>query len=135
MTTPPGRPAFMVDEYGVATEASGSTALTLTANPQCEEMPMLVKEVADAEPTAEQPASSSVGTPATSDARAYMMSQDTGGILFSISEEAFSYTIHSGEQRPQDLASQERDVWECPCACRSGFRLAQLAGEALSGHL
>eukprot|EP00959_Pyramimonas_sp_CCMP1952_P317351 6642011-Pyramimonas_sp.AAC.1 len=68
MKTPPGHPAIKVDEYGVATEENGSTAFTITANPHCEDAPLLVKEATDAEPTAGQPASSSAGTPATSDA-------------------------------------------------------------------
>eukprot|EP00959_Pyramimonas_sp_CCMP1952_P321424 6726053-Pyramimonas_sp.AAC.1 len=78
--TPPGQLAIMVDEYGVAAEDNGSTACTVTANPHCEDTPLLVKEAADAEPTAVQPASSSAGAPATSDAHACMMSQDARGI-------------------------------------------------------
>eukprot|EP00959_Pyramimonas_sp_CCMP1952_P002752 56885-Pyramimonas_sp.AAC.1 len=95
MKTPSLHLAIKVDEYGDATEANGSTASTVTANPQCEEMPMLVKEVADAEPNAGQPASSNAGAPAASDARAFMMSQDSRGIRFSTNEESLSYAIQS----------------------------------------
>eukprot|EP00959_Pyramimonas_sp_CCMP1952_P099769 2086181-Pyramimonas_sp.AAC.1 len=68
MKTPSGHLAIKVDEYGVATEDNGSTAFTATANPHCEDTPPLVKEAADAEPAAGQPASSSAGAPAASDA-------------------------------------------------------------------
>eukprot|EP00959_Pyramimonas_sp_CCMP1952_P192883 4033323-Pyramimonas_sp.AAC.1 len=61
----------------VATEADGPRALTTTVNPQCEETPALVKETADMEPIAGQPASSSAGPPAPLDARAYAMPRDT----------------------------------------------------------
>eukprot|EP00959_Pyramimonas_sp_CCMP1952_P354114 7419086-Pyramimonas_sp.AAC.1 len=93
--TPPGHPAIKVDEYGVAAEDNGSTAFTITANLHREDAPLLVKEAADAGPTARQPASSSAGAPATSDAHAYMVSQDTKGIRFSSNEETFVYTIQS----------------------------------------
>eukprot|EP00959_Pyramimonas_sp_CCMP1952_P080295 1678149-Pyramimonas_sp.AAC.1 len=63
-------------------------------------MPLLVKEAADVELPAGQPASSSAGAPAISDARAYTMSQDTKGIRFSINEETFSYTIQSLVKTP-----------------------------------
>eukprot|EP00959_Pyramimonas_sp_CCMP1952_P301622 6310798-Pyramimonas_sp.AAC.1 len=69
----------------MATEDQGSMSFTITANPQCEEAPLLVKEVSDPEPIA--------GEPAVSDAHAYMMSQDTKGITFSINDEAFAFTI------------------------------------------
>eukprot|EP00959_Pyramimonas_sp_CCMP1952_P166910 3488317-Pyramimonas_sp.AAC.1 len=95
MKTPSGHLAIKVDEYGVATEASGSTAFTVTSNPQCEGMPMLVKEVSDEETIAGQPASSCAGALATNDARAYTMSQDTGGIRFSINEETRPYASQS----------------------------------------
>eukprot|EP00959_Pyramimonas_sp_CCMP1952_P265465 5550895-Pyramimonas_sp.AAC.1 len=68
MKTPSGHWATQVDEYGVATEDNGSTAFTVTANPLCEDTPLLVKEVADVEPTAGQPASSSAGALAIGDA-------------------------------------------------------------------
>eukprot|EP00959_Pyramimonas_sp_CCMP1952_P192362 4022293-Pyramimonas_sp.AAC.1 len=87
MQTPSGHLAIKVDEHGVATEANCSTAFTAAAHPQCEEIPMLIKEVADVEPTAGHPASSNAGAPATSDARKYMMSQDARGISFPINED------------------------------------------------
>eukprot|EP00959_Pyramimonas_sp_CCMP1952_P113347 2369100-Pyramimonas_sp.AAC.1 len=61
----------------MATEDQGSMSFTSTANPQREEAPLLVEEVSHPEPVA--------GAPAVSDAHAYMMSQDTKGIRFSIS--------------------------------------------------
>eukprot|EP00959_Pyramimonas_sp_CCMP1952_P034990 732498-Pyramimonas_sp.AAC.1 len=61
-------------------------SFVFTANPHCEDAPLLVKEAADTEPVAGQPASSSAVTPAMSDARSYMPSQDTKGISFSINE-------------------------------------------------
>eukprot|EP00959_Pyramimonas_sp_CCMP1952_P214785 4494793-Pyramimonas_sp.AAC.1 len=72
MKTPPGHLAIEVDGCGVATEDHGSMAFIVTANPNCEDTPLLGKEAADAEPTAGQPASSSAGTPATSDVHAHM---------------------------------------------------------------
>eukprot|EP00959_Pyramimonas_sp_CCMP1952_P162602 3399598-Pyramimonas_sp.AAC.1 len=88
--------AIKVDECGVAAEDAGSTAFTVTANPHCEDMPLLVKGAADAEPTAGHPASSSAGAPATGDdAGAHMMSQDTKGIRFSINKETLAYAIQS----------------------------------------
>eukprot|EP00959_Pyramimonas_sp_CCMP1952_P104019 2174209-Pyramimonas_sp.AAC.1 len=62
-------------------------SFTTTANPQCEEDPLLVKEAADTEPAAR--------TPAMSDAHTYMMSQDANGVSFSINEERFAFTIQS----------------------------------------
>eukprot|EP00959_Pyramimonas_sp_CCMP1952_P325530 6813235-Pyramimonas_sp.AAC.1 len=57
------------------------------AHPQCEDDPLLVNVASDPEPSA--------GTSAMSDAHAYVMSQDTKGISFSINEEAFAVTIQS----------------------------------------
>eukprot|EP00959_Pyramimonas_sp_CCMP1952_P160655 3359728-Pyramimonas_sp.AAC.1 len=42
-----------------------------------------------------RPASGTAGTPATSDAHAYMMSQDTKGICFSIDEKTHAFAIQS----------------------------------------
>eukprot|EP00959_Pyramimonas_sp_CCMP1952_P107612 2249827-Pyramimonas_sp.AAC.1 len=72
MKTPSGHLAMQVDEYGAATEVNGLTALTVTANPRCEETPALIEEVADAEPMAWQPACRNEGAPATDDAHANM---------------------------------------------------------------
>eukprot|EP00959_Pyramimonas_sp_CCMP1952_P146651 3069578-Pyramimonas_sp.AAC.1 len=83
MKTPSGHLALIVDECGAAAEDKGSMLFTITANPHSENAPLLVKEAADTEPAAGQPASSSAGTPGMSDAHAYMMSQDTKGISFS----------------------------------------------------
>eukprot|EP00959_Pyramimonas_sp_CCMP1952_P350685 7347365-Pyramimonas_sp.AAC.1 len=62
-------------------------SFTITANPQCEDAPVLVKEASDPEPIA--------GAPAVNGAHAYMMSQDTKGISFFINEETFTFTIQS----------------------------------------
>eukprot|EP00959_Pyramimonas_sp_CCMP1952_P030507 639568-Pyramimonas_sp.AAC.1 len=62
-------------------------SIAITANPQCEDGSLLVKEASDPEPTA--------GTPAVSDVHASMMSQDTGGISFSVEEETLAFTIQS----------------------------------------
>eukprot|EP00959_Pyramimonas_sp_CCMP1952_P008639 180628-Pyramimonas_sp.AAC.1 len=64
-------------------------SFTIAANPQCEDAPLLVKEAAGAEPAAGQPAACSAGAPAIGGASAYMMSQGTKGISFSINEETF----------------------------------------------
>eukprot|EP00959_Pyramimonas_sp_CCMP1952_P337615 7070049-Pyramimonas_sp.AAC.1 len=69
MKTPSGHLALKADEYEMATGDDGSMSFTITANPQCEEAPLFVKEVSGPEPIA--------GTPAVHDAHAYMMSQDT----------------------------------------------------------
>eukprot|EP00959_Pyramimonas_sp_CCMP1952_P229408 4796708-Pyramimonas_sp.AAC.1 len=61
MKTPSGHLAIKVDEYGTATEDKGSMSCMITANPHCEDAPLLVNEAADAEPTAGQLASSSAG--------------------------------------------------------------------------
>eukprot|EP00959_Pyramimonas_sp_CCMP1952_P334259 7000296-Pyramimonas_sp.AAC.1 len=87
MKTPSGHLALKADEYGTATKDKGSMSFTITANPQREDDPLLVKEASDPEPAA--------GTPAMSDAHAYMISQDTKGISFSINEETFAFTIQS----------------------------------------
>eukprot|EP00959_Pyramimonas_sp_CCMP1952_P128638 2690267-Pyramimonas_sp.AAC.1 len=87
MKTPSGHLALKADEYETATEGQGSMSFTITANPQCEEAPLLVKEASDPEPTA--------GTPDVRDAHAYMMSQDTQGISSSINEETLGSTIQS----------------------------------------
>eukprot|EP00959_Pyramimonas_sp_CCMP1952_P066384 1385996-Pyramimonas_sp.AAC.1 len=58
MKAPSGHLAIKVDECRAATEDKDA--------------PLLVKEAADAEPTAGQCASSGAGAPATSDAHAYM---------------------------------------------------------------
>eukprot|EP00959_Pyramimonas_sp_CCMP1952_P389165 8154181-Pyramimonas_sp.AAC.1 len=92
---PAGHLALKVDEYGTATEDKRSKSFTITANPHCEDVPLLVNEAAGTEPDAGQPASSSAGTAAISDAHTYMMSQDTKGISFSISEETLAFTIQS----------------------------------------
>eukprot|EP00959_Pyramimonas_sp_CCMP1952_P377420 7905335-Pyramimonas_sp.AAC.2 len=52
-------------------------SFTTTANPQCEDAPLLVRAAAGTEPAA--------GAPAMSDAHA-RMSQDTKGISFSINK-------------------------------------------------
>eukprot|EP00959_Pyramimonas_sp_CCMP1952_P233515 4880599-Pyramimonas_sp.AAC.1 len=95
MKTPSGHLALQVDEYGSAAEDKRSMSFTSTANPHCEDAPLLVKEAAGTEPVAGQPASSSAGTPAMSDAHAHMMSQDTKGISFAINEETLPSTIKS----------------------------------------
>eukprot|EP00959_Pyramimonas_sp_CCMP1952_P304135 6365417-Pyramimonas_sp.AAC.1 len=64
MKTPSGHLALKVDEYGAATEDKGSMPFTITADPQCEDDPLLVKEASDPEPAA--------GIPAMSDAHTYM---------------------------------------------------------------
>eukprot|EP00959_Pyramimonas_sp_CCMP1952_P437035 9150614-Pyramimonas_sp.AAC.1 len=87
MKTLPGHLALKADEYETATEDQGSMSFTITANPQREEAPLLVKEASDPEPNA--------GAPAVRDAHAYMMSQDTQGISFSINEETLALTIQS----------------------------------------
>eukprot|EP00959_Pyramimonas_sp_CCMP1952_P312332 6537377-Pyramimonas_sp.AAC.1 len=76
MRTPPGHLTLKADEYETVTEDQGSMFFTITANPPRGEAPFLVKEASDAEPTA--------GAPSVRDAQAYMMSQDTRGISFSI---------------------------------------------------
>eukprot|EP00959_Pyramimonas_sp_CCMP1952_P054202 1133857-Pyramimonas_sp.AAC.1 len=87
MKTPSGHLVLKADECGAAAEDKGSMSFTSAANPQCEDDPLLAKEASDPEPTA--------GTPATSDAHACMMSQDTEGIRFSINEETFAFTMQS----------------------------------------
>eukprot|EP00959_Pyramimonas_sp_CCMP1952_P086202 1802957-Pyramimonas_sp.AAC.1 len=62
-------------------------SFTITADPQCEEAPLLVKEAPDPEPTA--------GAPAVRDAHAYMVSQEAQGISSSINEETLTFTIQS----------------------------------------
>eukprot|EP00959_Pyramimonas_sp_CCMP1952_P035928 752297-Pyramimonas_sp.AAC.1 len=54
--TPSAHLALQVDAYGTATEDKRSTSFTITANPQCENDPLLVKEASDPEPTAGTPA-------------------------------------------------------------------------------
>eukprot|EP00959_Pyramimonas_sp_CCMP1952_P362460 7590771-Pyramimonas_sp.AAC.1 len=112
-------------------------SFTITANPHCEDAPLLVKAAADTESVAGQPASSSAGTPAMSGAHACMMSQDTRGICFSINEETLAFTI-------QSLVNNTLKTWHRrnapfgnapPHAGRPGLRLSELAGEGLSGHL
>eukprot|EP00959_Pyramimonas_sp_CCMP1952_P022549 474150-Pyramimonas_sp.AAC.1 len=98
MKTPSGHLALKVDEYGTATEGKGSVSFNITANPQCEDAPLLVKEAADTEPE--------TGAPAMSDAHAYMMPQDTTGISFSINEETFAFTI-------QSLVCNTLKTWHC----------------------
>eukprot|EP00959_Pyramimonas_sp_CCMP1952_P274099 5729584-Pyramimonas_sp.AAC.1 len=44
LKTPSGHLAIKVDDYGVAIGDHGSTAFTVTANLQCEYMPLLVME-------------------------------------------------------------------------------------------
>eukprot|EP00959_Pyramimonas_sp_CCMP1952_P371093 7771458-Pyramimonas_sp.AAC.1 len=66
----------------------------VSANPHCEDAALPVKQAADAEPAAGQPAFCCAGAP-MSDAHAYMMSQDTKGISFSINEQASAFTIQS----------------------------------------
>eukprot|EP00959_Pyramimonas_sp_CCMP1952_P246622 5154425-Pyramimonas_sp.AAC.1 len=94
---PSGHLAIEVDEYGVATEDkdTGSMAFTTPADPHSEDAPLHVKEAAGAGSSAGQPASSSAGAPATDNAHAYMMSQDTKGICFSINEETLAFAIQS----------------------------------------
>eukprot|EP00959_Pyramimonas_sp_CCMP1952_P383654 8040144-Pyramimonas_sp.AAC.2 len=41
MKTPPGHLALKVDEYGAATEDKRSMPFTISANPQCEDDPLL----------------------------------------------------------------------------------------------
>eukprot|EP00959_Pyramimonas_sp_CCMP1952_P376239 7880764-Pyramimonas_sp.AAC.1 len=60
MKTPSGHLTLNV---GAASEDKGSMSFTITADPQCEDDPLLVKEASDPEPAA--------GTPAMSDAHAY----------------------------------------------------------------
>eukprot|EP00959_Pyramimonas_sp_CCMP1952_P439537 9201785-Pyramimonas_sp.AAC.1 len=52
MKTPSEHLAMKVDECGVATEADGSTAVTITTNLLCQEMPVPIKETTDATPKA-----------------------------------------------------------------------------------
>eukprot|EP00959_Pyramimonas_sp_CCMP1952_P191108 3996229-Pyramimonas_sp.AAC.1 len=47
MKMPPGHLALKADEYETAAEDQGSMSVTITANPQCEEAPLLVKEASD----------------------------------------------------------------------------------------
>eukprot|EP00959_Pyramimonas_sp_CCMP1952_P215747 4512696-Pyramimonas_sp.AAC.1 len=82
-----GHLALKADEYEMATQDQGSMSFTIAANPQREEAPLLVKEASDPEPIA--------GAPAVHDAHAYMVSQDTKGISFSIHEETLAFTIQS----------------------------------------
>eukprot|EP00959_Pyramimonas_sp_CCMP1952_P235890 4929813-Pyramimonas_sp.AAC.1 len=56
MKTPSGHLALKADECEMATEDQGSMSFTITANPQCEEAPLLVKEASDPEPIARAPA-------------------------------------------------------------------------------
>eukprot|EP00959_Pyramimonas_sp_CCMP1952_P269573 5635683-Pyramimonas_sp.AAC.1 len=70
----------MLDEHGEVTEADGSTVSTITANPQCEETLVFIKETAGVEPIAGQPASSSAGAPAPNDARTCIAPQDAKGM-------------------------------------------------------
>eukprot|EP00959_Pyramimonas_sp_CCMP1952_P223677 4677006-Pyramimonas_sp.AAC.1 len=90
--TPSGHRVIKVDEFGAATEDHCSTAFTMTANPRCEDAPLLVREAAGAEPAAGRPAASSARS-ATNGAHAYMLSQGARGIRFSINEETIAYTI------------------------------------------
>eukprot|EP00959_Pyramimonas_sp_CCMP1952_P037317 780725-Pyramimonas_sp.AAC.1 len=60
-------------------------SFTITANPQCEDAPLFVKEASAPEPIAV--------APAVHDAHAYMLSQDTQGISVSINEETFTFAI------------------------------------------
>eukprot|EP00959_Pyramimonas_sp_CCMP1952_P452931 9467406-Pyramimonas_sp.AAC.1 len=55
MKTPSGHLELKVDEYGAATEDKKSMLFTITANPQYEGDPLLVKESADTEPAAGTP--------------------------------------------------------------------------------
>eukprot|EP00959_Pyramimonas_sp_CCMP1952_P379133 7941622-Pyramimonas_sp.AAC.1 len=41
MTTPSGHLALKVDEYGAAAEDKRSMSFTITANPHCEDAPLL----------------------------------------------------------------------------------------------
>eukprot|EP00959_Pyramimonas_sp_CCMP1952_P381816 8000923-Pyramimonas_sp.AAC.1 len=56
MKTPAWHLALKADEYETATEDQGSMSFTITANPQCEEAPLLAKEASDPEPNAGTPA-------------------------------------------------------------------------------
>eukprot|EP00959_Pyramimonas_sp_CCMP1952_P027862 584452-Pyramimonas_sp.AAC.1 len=90
-------------------------SFTTMANPLCEDAPPLAQEAAGAEPAA--------GTPAMSDAYAYMMSQDIKGISFSIIEETLAFTIQPGIAgiRPSEL-SPPRPTRTSPCAtCRRSY--------------
>eukprot|EP00959_Pyramimonas_sp_CCMP1952_P178841 3738578-Pyramimonas_sp.AAC.1 len=44
MKTPSGHLALKADEYGTAVEDKGSMSLTISANPQREDDPLLVEE-------------------------------------------------------------------------------------------
>eukprot|EP00959_Pyramimonas_sp_CCMP1952_P423272 8866116-Pyramimonas_sp.AAC.1 len=70
MKTPSGHLAREVDEYGTAAKDKGSMSCTITANPRCEDDPLLVKEASDPEPA--------TGTPAMSDAHTYDVTGDPG---------------------------------------------------------
>eukprot|EP00959_Pyramimonas_sp_CCMP1952_P087268 1825766-Pyramimonas_sp.AAC.1 len=85
--TPSGHLAFEAGEYEMATEDQGSMSFIITASPQCEEAPLFVKEVSDPEPIS--------GAPAVNDAHAYMMSQDTKSISFSINDETLTFAIQT----------------------------------------
>eukprot|EP00959_Pyramimonas_sp_CCMP1952_P010959 229529-Pyramimonas_sp.AAC.1 len=87
MKTPSGHLALKADEYEMSTEDQGPMSFTITANPQREQAPLLVKEASDPEPIA--------GTPAVNDDHAYMMPQGTKGIIFSFNGETFPSTIQS----------------------------------------
>eukprot|EP00959_Pyramimonas_sp_CCMP1952_P201588 4215697-Pyramimonas_sp.AAC.1 len=57
--TPSGHLALKAAEYGTAAEdKKGSTSCIITANPQCEDDALLVKEASDPVPTAGAPAMS-----------------------------------------------------------------------------
>eukprot|EP00959_Pyramimonas_sp_CCMP1952_P168298 3516944-Pyramimonas_sp.AAC.1 len=96
MKTPSGHLAPKADEYEMATEDQGSMWFTITANPQCEEAPLLVDEASDPVPIA--------GTPAVNDAHADMMSQDTKGTSLFINGETLAFTI-------QTLANNILKTW------------------------
>eukprot|EP00959_Pyramimonas_sp_CCMP1952_P426341 8929707-Pyramimonas_sp.AAC.1 len=125
MKTPSGHLALKADEYEMATEDQRSMSFTITTNPQCEEAPLLVKVVSGPEPIA--------GAPAVNDAHAYMMSQDTKGISFSINNETFTFTIQSLVN--YTMASQEYVLWGYPYLGRQRLRPPQIVGGDISGHL
>eukprot|EP00959_Pyramimonas_sp_CCMP1952_P341947 7163133-Pyramimonas_sp.AAC.1 len=87
MKTLSGHLVPKADECETATGGQGPMFFATTANPQCEEAPLLAKEASDPGPTA--------GAPAVRDAHAYMMSQDAQGISLSINEETFAFTTQS----------------------------------------
>eukprot|EP00959_Pyramimonas_sp_CCMP1952_P101572 2125083-Pyramimonas_sp.AAC.1 len=99
MKTPSGHLALKVDEYGAATEDKGSMSFTISASPQCEDDPLLVKEAYDPQPAA--------GAPAMIDARTYDVTGYQGHQLVHQRGDVHVHDPVFGELHLEDLASQE----------------------------